>query len=53
MGVRVTQSIVDFHFCRELKKDDNTDQEMVDHNGENPGESTLLSEIEEDDMKHQ
>jgi len=36
-----------------LKQDDNTDQEFNDDKSEEPGESTLSSNIEEDDLYHQ
>jgi len=36
-----------------LKQDDNTDQEISDEESEDPGESTMSSDIEEDNIDHQ
>ena len=36
-----------------LKQDDDTDQESSDDESKDPAESTLLSDIEEDDLDHQ
>jgi len=36
-----------------LKQDDNTDEELSDDESEDPGDSTLLSDIEQDDFDHQ
>jgi len=36
-----------------LKQDDNTDEELSDDESEDPGDSTLLSDIEQDDFDYQ
>jgi len=36
-----------------LKQGDDTDQELSDDQSEDPGESTISSDIEEDDLDHQ
>jgi hypothetical protein len=36
-----------------LKQEDDTDQELSDDEREDPGQSTISSDTEEDDLEHQ